>query len=168
VLCLGVTATFALAAAGAAVDLAGWQCTTTACLDKLAPLGFLRHGWWSMGTRPLVVGLLAPGAALLVLWILARNSFQYEAEVPVRKPGGVDRPLGHQMESRWFWSGEAQVRRLAALHLAFGLATACVTAWLATFLVDLDRVGLPAPVTGSPSWYWGPVAASPSASRWRW
>jgi hypothetical protein len=155
VLCLGVTATFALAAAGAGVDLVGWQCTTTACLDKLAPLGFLRHGWWSMGTRPLVVGLLAPGAALLVLWILARNSFQYEAEVPVRKPGGVDRPLGHQMESRWFWSGEAQVRRLAALHLAFGLATACVTAWLATFLVDLDRVGLPAPVTGSPSWYWG-------------
>jgi hypothetical protein len=121
-LCLGVTATFALAAVGAGVDIVGWQCHTRECLDKLPFLGFLEvknagGSWWSQGTRPLVVGLLAPVAAMLVLWWLARNSFQYEAEVAVRKPGGVEHPTGHQMESRWFWSGEGQVRRLAALHL---------------------------------------------------
>ena len=41
VLCLGVTATFALAAVGAGVDLVGWQCETRECLSKLPFLGFL-------------------------------------------------------------------------------------------------------------------------------
>jgi hypothetical protein len=159
-LCLGVTATFALAAVGAGVDLVGWQCDTRQCLSKLPFLGFLEvkpagGGWWSMGTRPLVVGLLAPVAAMLVLWWLARNSFQYEAEVPIRERVGVEHPIGHQMESRWFWSGEGQVRRLAALHVAFGLLVACAAAWLATFLIDLGRAGLDGRVTGAPSWYWG-------------
>jgi hypothetical protein len=158
VLCLGVTATFALAAVGAGVDLVGWQCETGACLDKLPPLGFLdveAGGWWSLGTRPLAVGLLAPVAALLVLWYLAKRSFRYEAEVPYRTSGGDPRPMGHQMESRWFWSGEGQVRRLAALHLAFGVLVACAAAWLATFLVDQGRAELEGPVTGAPSRYWG-------------
>jgi hypothetical protein len=159
-LCLGVTATFALAAVGAGVDIVGWQCHTRECLDKLPFLGFLEvkntgGSWWSQGTRPLVVGLLAPVAAMLVLWWLARNSFRYEAEVAVRKPGGVEHPTGHQMESRWFWSGEGQVRRLAALHLALGIVVACATAWLATFLIDLGRAGLDGPVTGAPSRIWG-------------
>lgn len=171
VLCLGVTATFALAAVGAGVDLVGWQCETRECLSKLPFLGFLEvrpagGRWWSLGTRPLVVGLLAPVAAMLVLWWLARNSFQYEAEVPIRERPDVEgpighqdpidqHPIGHQMESRWFWSGEGQVRRLAALHLAFGILVACAAAWLATFLIDQGRAGLGGRVTGAPSWYWG-------------
>jgi hypothetical protein len=159
-LCLGVTATFALAAVGAGVDLVGWQCETRQCLDKLPPLGFLEvkeagGSWWSSGTRPLAVGLLAPVAAMLVLWWLAKKSFQYEAEVPIRKPGGVQHPIGHQMESRWFWSGEGQVRRLAALHLALGLMVACAAVWLATFLIDQGQAELDGAVTGAPSWYWG-------------
>jgi hypothetical protein len=136
-LCLGVTATFALAAVGGGVDLVGWQCETPQCLSKLPFLGFLEvkqagGSWWSLGTRPLVVGLLAPVAAMLVLWWLARNSFQYEAEVAIRERVDLEHPIGHQMESRWFWSGEGQVRRLAALHLTFGILVACAAAWLAT------------------------------------
>jgi hypothetical protein len=163
-LCLGVTATFALAAVGGGVDLVGWQCETRQCLGKLPFLGFLEvkpagGSWWSSGTRPLAVGLLAPVAAMLVLWWLARNSFQYEAEVPIRKPmrkrDSLTQLTGHQMESRWFWSGEGQVRRLAVLHLAFGILVACAAAWLATFLVDLGRAGLDGRVRGALSWPWG-------------
>ena len=159
-LCLGVTATFALAAVGGGVDLVGWQCETPQCLSRLPFLGFLEvkqagGSWWSLGTRPLVVGLLAPVAAMLVLWWLARNSFQYEAEVAIRERVDLEHPIGHQMESRWFWSGEGQVRRLAALHLTFGILVACAAAWLATFLIDQGRAGLDGRVTGAPSWYWG-------------
>ena len=80
-LCLGVTATFALAEVGAGVDLVGWQCETKQCLDKLPFLGFLEvkeagGSWRSLGTRPLIVGLLAPVAAMVVLWWLAKKSFQ--------------------------------------------------------------------------------------------
>ena len=92
---------------------------------------------------------------MLVLWWLARNSFQYEAEVAIRERVDLEHPIGHQMESRWFWSGEGQVRRLAALHLTFGILVACAAAWLATFLIDQGRAGLDGRVTGATSWYWG-------------
>ena len=128
--------------------------------DKLPFLGFLEvkeagGSWWSLGTRPLVVGLLAPVAAMLVLWWLARNSFQYEAEVAIREPGrcrAPDRPSdGEPLVLVGRRAGQAAGRTAPDIRPL----VACAAAWLATFLIDQGRAGLDGRVTGAPSWYWG-------------
>ena len=126
VLCLSLTGTLVLAAAGAGVDLVGWQCRGD-CLSKIPYAGFLGAGWWSQGARPLTVGLLAPLAVLATLWWLGRRSFRYEAEVPEPAPGSgenLPRAGDTAMETADFWRGEGQVRRLALLHVAVGVVAA--------------------------------------------
>ena len=168
VLCLGVTATFALAAVGAGVDLVGWQCETRECLSKLPFLGFLE-------VRPAGEGggRWGPACWLSGSWPRSPPCWSCGGQelVPVRGRGadqgaarrrGPDRPSGRSTSTRsatrWRAAGSGrvrQVRRLAALHLAFGILVACAAAWLATFLIDQGRAGLGGRVTGAPSWYWG-------------
>ena len=133
ILCVSLTATLVLAAAGVAMDLVGWQCRG-ACLGKVSQLGFLGRGWWATGTRPVGVALAGPVALLVVLWLLARRSFQYEAEVPTAGPAPTGEPAS-QMEGPLFWAGEGQVRRLAFLHLTTALVA--VAAGLGLVLVGV-------------------------------
>jgi hypothetical protein len=140
VLCLSLTGTLTLAAVGAGADLVAWQCDA-ACPTRIPGLGFLRAGWWSVGARPLAVGLLAPVILLVGLWLLARRTFQYEAVVAHTGEASTGATPTSQMntsqlDNAAFWQGEGQVRRLAMLHLAFGGAVAGLTVLGATLSLD--------------------------------
>jgi len=58
--------------------------------------------------------------------ILAWSTYQYEADVPAQakppKPQQEQQAAASQMEDESFWRGEGQVRRLALLHVAVGIA----------------------------------------------
>lgn len=137
VFCLSLTATFALAAAGVGVDLLAWQCVGS-CLELApGPWDFLASGWWSRSTRPLAVGLLLPAGVVLLVWLVARRSFRYEAALPDRStaPAAPANPL----QQPDYWRGAAQVRRLGGLHLAVGLAVAAAAPLVA--LLDVEPAG---------------------------
>ena len=97
-LCLGVTATFALAAVGAGVDLVGWQCETRQCLDKLPTLGFLEvkeagGSWWSSGTRP-PLGWSSNAAPFSVTYIAAgRYSRSRRCRSSAKASGTTGQPI---------------------------------------------------------------------------
>lgn len=133
--CLSLTGTLTLTATVITADLAGWQCAGR-CPGTPPGTGFLTHGWWSVGSRPLAVGLLGPAAVLLVLWALSRRTYQYEAVTAhtAGRPAGGDGAT--QMDHPQFWRGSGQIRRLAMLHLAFGLAS--VTWVVAAAILVLD------------------------------
>ena len=129
VFALSLTVTLSLATTGLSVDLVAWQwlhVDDPTQIRWITQLAFLREGWWSLGYRPLCAALALPFAVLLLMWVIARRSFQYEAEVaqtgaPVDPP-----PVVSPLESKWFWRGGTQVRRLAGLHLMAGVAAACL------------------------------------------
>lgn len=137
VFCLSLTATFALAAAGVGVDLLGWQCDGDCLARAPGPWDFLATGWWSRTTRPLAVGLVLPVGVMLLVWLVARRSFRYEAAVP--EQAATDGPAArtNPLQQSHYWRGEAQVRRLAQLHLAVGLAVAAAVPLVATVQVDV-------------------------------
>ena len=129
VFALSLTVTLSVATTGLSVDLVAWQwlhVDDPTQIRWITQLAFLREGWWSLGYRPLCAALALPFAVLLLMWVIARRSFQYEAEVaqtgaPVDPP-----PVVSPLESKWFWRGGTQVRRLAGVHLMAGVAAACL------------------------------------------
>jgi hypothetical protein len=133
---LSLTVTLSLAATGLSVDLVAWQwlhITDPQQIRWISQLEFLRaeDGMWSSGYRPFAVALALPFAVLLLIWVVARRSFQYEAEVStaVPPPADVDpdqEVLTSPLDSKWFWRGSTQVRRLAFVHLLAGAAAACL------------------------------------------
>ena len=123
-MCLSLTATFALAATGVGVDLFAWQCVGT-CLDQVrGPWGFLAAGWWSQSTRPLAVGLLLPVLVMLLVWRIAQRSYRYEASLPAGVEAPAVRAAVNPLQQPGYWRGADQVRRLGTVHLATGLAVA--------------------------------------------
>ncbi|MCA2214212.1 DUF2974 domain-containing protein [Jidongwangia harbinensis] len=133
VLAVTLTVTLVLAAAGAGMDQVGWQCRD-GCPRTVPGTGFLTEGtFWSAGLRPVAVGMLAPVLVLAGLWVLARRSFVYEAEIPTSAP---PRDAGTPLEEPYFWSGEEQVRHLTVVHAAAALASVAGVAALAGLLVD--------------------------------
>ncbi|GAA0903022.1 hypothetical protein [Virgisporangium aurantiacum] len=131
---IGLTMTMMMAVAGVGMDQVGWQCRD-GCPRAVPGTTFLQSGFLSHGLRPVAVGALAPIVVLLLLWLLARRSFAYEATVPASRPpdapGGAS-PLQHAS----FWSGDGQVRRLGALHAAAALIAVGGMALLAGHRVD--------------------------------
>lgn len=86
-LCLSLTVFVVLGTAGVGVDLFAWQCVDQECLGQIpGPWEFLDTGWWHIGGRALVVGLLAPFLILGVIGLLTWRSYHYEAVVPTRRP----------------------------------------------------------------------------------
>jgi hypothetical protein len=98
--------------------------------------------------------MLAPILVLAGLWVLARRSFAYEAEIPTSAP---PRDAGTPLEEPYFWSGEEQVRRLTVVHAAAALAAVAGVAALAGLLVD-GRPGAAGP--GVVAGAFGVVAAA--------
>ncbi|MBI1758728.1 MAG: hypothetical protein HYR62_05830 [Actinobacteria bacterium] len=133
--CLSLTGTLALAATGITADLVAWQCDG-GCPSRVPGLGFLGHDWWSVGTRPLSVGLLGPVAVLVGLWLLSRRTYQYEAVTAHTAGRGGPVTAVTQMDSPDFWRGEGQIHRLAALHLAFGGGAASLAVLGAILVLD--------------------------------
>ena len=106
-LAVSLTVSLVLAAAGVGMDQIGWPgrdgCRT------VPGTGFLSGGFWGTGLRPVVVGMLAPVLLLLVMVVLARRSFAYEATTATTRPAPSG---GKPFEHHCFWAGEGQVRRL--------------------------------------------------------
>ncbi len=145
---LSLTVTLSLAATGVSVDLLAWQWLgydDPTQVRWVTQLAFLHDGWWSHGTRPLAAALAVPLAVMLLVWLVARRSFQYEATVQHTGPAG---PVPSEptevsaFESRWFWRGETQARRLAWLHLVAGISAACL---MTLAPVGLGRATVPEP-----------------------
>ncbi len=141
VFCLSMTVTLVLAAVGVAVDEVGWQCQDATCLARIpGSWEFLASGWWAHGGRPLAVGLLLPVVVIGVVFLVARRTFHYEAELPgvtLRTDPALDNPLADAA----FWDGQRQVRRLAMLHVSVGLVVAAIAALGATRPLS-DRAAL--------------------------
>jgi len=136
-LCLSLTVFVVLGTAGVGVDLFAWQCVDRECLGQIpGPWEFLDTGWWHVGGRALVVGLLAPFLILGVIGLLTWRSYHYEAVVPTRRPDpDAPRPT-HPMADPYYWSGEGQVRRLSVVHLTAGAAAAIVVPVAAVNVLD--------------------------------
>lgn len=132
---LSLTATFSIVAIGVTLDQVVWQWAPADASQTSADVGgtdtsaavigwldFLRDGWLAGNTRTVAVGAIAAATVCVVLGLVARRSFQYEAEISQAtepKPDGV---LSHPMSSRWFWRGNRQVRFLSHLHFTVALA----------------------------------------------
>lgn len=138
-LALSLTGTIVLAAGGVGVDLVGWQCAArTECGERWSILRFLTEGSWHEPGRRLVAGAAAPLAVVLLLWVLARRSWQaYESvHQPVPHPdavvgadtdadaGGAVAAAGADAElaKPGFWQGARLVGQLRALHIALGFS----------------------------------------------
>jgi hypothetical protein len=135
-LALSLTVTLVLAAAGVGMDQVGWQCRD-GCPRTVPGTAFLSDGaFWSSGLRPVAVGIVAPVVLVAVLWLLARRSFTYEAEVATSEPPARSQ---NPLEEPSFWSGDAQVRRLAALHVSAALAAIAGVAVRTGSMVDAGR-----------------------------
>jgi hypothetical protein len=125
--CLSLTATLAVAATGVGVNLVAWQCVDLACVGRIpGPWEFLATGFWNRPGPASVVGLAAPLGLLLLIYVAARRSYHYEAVLPSR--GAQSRPTRDDwvspLQDPDLWCGEHQVRGLARLHFASGIAVA--------------------------------------------
>jgi hypothetical protein len=151
---LSLTVTLTLATTALSVDLVAWQWlhSDPAYVRDVAQLHFLQNGWWSEGTRPLALALALPVVVLFLIFLVARGTFQYEAEVaqrrpdpqattspadPTQEPQELDSPL----ESKWFWRGRDQVPRLAYTHLRAAVACAFLATVVPAVVDDLSGNG---------------------------
>src|SRR5262249_21691808 len=96
---LSLTVTLTLATTIGSVDLVAWQWlhSDPAYVRDVSQLHFLQDGWWSENTRPLAVALALPVVVLFLIALIARRTFQYEAEVAQRgasapPPTTIDSP----------------------------------------------------------------------------
>ncbi|MGE5827061.1 MAG: hypothetical protein ACM30G_01695 [Micromonosporaceae bacterium] len=126
--CLSLTLTLVVGAVGVGDDLVAWQCADKECLARIpGAWEFLTKSWWSVAGRPLVVGMLVPFAVLALIGLLSWRSSMYEAELAEVDPGNQPpAALTNPLQQRTFWCGEGQLRRLAVLHLATGVAVAAL------------------------------------------
>ncbi|MBL7253514.1 hypothetical protein [Paractinoplanes lichenicola] len=133
-LAVSLTVAMTTAAAEMAMDEFGWQCRD-GCPRGVPGTALLRENeFWHSGLRPVGFLMLVPALAATVVWLLARRSFSYEAEIPATPPTPAE--PASPLERRFFWSGDTQVRRLAKLHLAAGLATPAGLGTLAAWKLD--------------------------------
>lgn len=143
-LALSFTMTFALAAASVAMDLVGWQCGAglaaerpEACAGGNGWLGWLSWDWLDSPGRQLAATALIPLAVVLLLWWLARSTWQGLEKVDIPQIDGAE-DVTTPLEDRAMWNGRATVRRLRALHVAAALAVPGVLA-TAPLLPDPSR-----------------------------
>lgn len=138
VLALALTALLVLAAAGVGQDLIGWQCLGSANCQNANPHWIFGRifGDWSGGTRAnglsaehaLLIGTAVPALILFAIWFLSgRTINRYESIQPQLQGGaagssdGID-AIEVNLDSRWMWFNQAQVRRLRAAHVQVGVA----------------------------------------------
>jgi hypothetical protein len=131
-LAVSLTVTLILVGVGIGVDLVGWQWQHAEGHD-VKQIGWLHFLYapgsaWSKGSRPLALGLLAPAAVLLVVWLTARKSFTYESEIPALRGHRQEHTPGLHMSGPNFWRGDEQVKRLSSIHVAFGAIASCAVA----------------------------------------
>jgi hypothetical protein len=118
-----LTGTLVAAVTRASVDLVGWQCTAAgrACSDVGAP-GWVRWMaglWGAEDSRRLAVTALVPLAVVLVLWLIGRRTWKRDERTAMPPDGpGPRAPL---LARPRLWHGDAPVRRLRSVHVAFAL-----------------------------------------------
>ncbi len=143
VLALSLTVTLVLTAAGVAMNLLAWQCLTSSirCASTLPYLGFLNDGWFAALGPRLALAALMPVAVLVMLWLLARQTWQrYELfEVPQTQ-------IGEGLEAPDFWRGRYVVSRLRTVHVSVSLAGIAALLGYGVLRHDLDTARDYAPV----------------------
>ncbi|MFI6922756.1 hypothetical protein ACIBIZ_22635 [Nonomuraea spiralis] len=120
-----LTGTLVGAVTRASVDLIGWQCTAAgrACARESAPawVHWMSELWGAEPSRRLAVAALAPFAVVVLLWWLARRTWERDEQTGVPHDGG-SRP-GPLLAQPRLWHGGAPVWRLRAVHVAFALGS---------------------------------------------
>ncbi len=151
---LSLTITFTLAVVGVALDQVVWQWMNPASTGNAADVGwlaFLRDSGVHDTSRSLTLGGAAAAAVMLIVWAVARRSFQYEAETglvstpaegtelwDLASPDSPHSPF----ESRWFWRGNVQVSHLSRTHLTAVLSVITLATALPLVLPgDFDASG---------------------------
>ncbi|TMR23825.1 hypothetical protein ETD86_06625 [Nonomuraea turkmeniaca] len=120
-----LTGTLVGAVTRAAVDLVGWQCTAAggACVRDpgLGWLHWLGAWWGDEPSKRLAIAALAPVLVVVLLWWLARRTWERDERTPI--PAGdaphADLPLAQPR----LWHGGAPVWRLRIVHVAFAFAS---------------------------------------------
>lgn len=133
VFALSMTAAFVLSFVGVALDLIGWQCAASErCTQGRSYLAPLASGLLEPTGRRLAVLALVPIAAIALLWLLARHTWQRYEGYPAAPTGD-----GDGLAAACFWNGGPLVGRLRAIHIATALGV--VDAVLLGALVSTDR-----------------------------
>ncbi|MET7333115.1 hypothetical protein [Nonomuraea sp. NPDC005650] len=120
-----LTGTLVGAVTRASVDLVGWQCTAAgrACTYDTAPVWvhWLGALWGNEPSKRLAVTALIPLLVVVLLWWIARRTWQRDERTPVPPDGGpgADLPLAQPR----LWHGEAPVWRLRVVHVCFAIAS---------------------------------------------
>ncbi|MFB4274127.1 hypothetical protein ACBJ59_02435 [Nonomuraea sp. MTCD27] len=124
-----LTGTLVGAVTRAAVDLVGWQCTAAgrACAQDTAPVWvhWLAALWGHEPSRRLAVTALVPLLVVVLLWWIARRTWQRDERtvVPAGRPAeGAPRDGGPLARPR-LWHGGAPVWRLRVVHVSFAVAS---------------------------------------------
>jgi hypothetical protein len=120
-----LTGTLVGAVTRASVDIVGWQCTAAgrACTYDTAPVWVRWMGelWGHEPSRRLAVTAMVPFAVVLLLWWIARRTWERDELTGLPPDGGTRTEL--PLAQARLWHGGAPVWRLRAVHIAFSLAS---------------------------------------------
>ncbi|NUT40174.1 MAG: hypothetical protein HOV86_09285, partial [Thermoactinospora sp.] len=120
-----LTGTLVGAVTRASVDLIGWQCTAAgrACAHDTAPawVHWMGELWGSEPSRRLAVTALVPSALVVLLWWIARRTWERDEQTGF-PPDGSNRS-GPLLAQPRLWHGGAPVWRLRAVHVAFAFGS---------------------------------------------
>ncbi|NUP00471.1 MAG: hypothetical protein HOV96_05925 [Nonomuraea sp.] len=120
-----LTGTLVGAVTRASVDLIGWQCTAAgrACAHDTAPawVHWMGELWGSEPSRRLAVTALAPSALVVLLWWIARRTWERDEQTGF-PPDGSNRS-GPLLAQPRLWHGGAPVWRLRAVHVAYAFGS---------------------------------------------
>ncbi|MFI7638043.1 hypothetical protein [Nonomuraea sp. NPDC049400] len=124
-----LTGTLVGAVTRASVDLVGWQCTAAgrACTYDTAPVWvhWLGALWGNEPSKRLAVTALVPLAVVVLLWWIARRTWERD-ERTVLPPGTTaDEGAGDGvlLAQPRLWHGGAPVWRLRVVHVCFAIAS---------------------------------------------